>query len=800
MSPNKAFNYSKTTFKGFMLLTIALTMHKNILSITIKGQITNEKKIPYAGANVVLNYGEYGTISDKNGCFIFYNVPSKHYELSVSAIGYMTARYNIDSTNSAPTLSISLTPNIKVLDEVKISGERSGKRQTTSSISIELISEEFLKEAKAGNLMQTLKKIPGIHSMDIGSGNAKPMIRGLGYYRVVVAKNGIRQEGQQWSSHHGIVIDQESIKHVEVIKGPASLQYGSGAIGGVINILPEHIPLSSGITGDLSLIARSNTNWLGGSGNISFRKRDLYLLATLTHHTYGDFKIPDTKFYWLPSVNNDTTASHKVPLGNRIMNTAGRENAVSLRTGILKKWGNSYLEFSYHSLNSGFFDWQGMLNDSIHTYHAKSYRDFQFPYQQIRNISVNHFTNRYFNKNKLEIALGYQWNISKEHNHLTDRTGERSLDFFRYQKLNGLDLLLDLRTITGNIAYSINGIRNHKFKFGVSSRHQQHQKDGFNHILPEYQYIMTGGFFTYSYSVSGKWHLHSGIRYDFNLFEMKKTVNPEPMYGDSILNPDFRKTFSVTSFSIGINYIPAKNSTLKINLGKTFRLPSAYELGAYGLHRHEGRFEKGDTTNRPEQAWQFDLGFEQSWNNLSFSISTFLNYFTNYLFLNPTPTIRPEGQVYEYQQTRSMLTGGETSLDYIFMNKFNLNIGAEYVYAVNLELNNALPFTPPFNAQTEISYLLKNTKKLSKSKIGVELISVAKQKYTTINELTTPGYNSVNLNAGTSISIGKQNISFMIKVRNLLDNRYYNHISFYRRLRIPGPGRDIQFFINIPFN
>ena len=179
-------------------------------------------------------------------------------------------------------------------------------------------------------------------------------------------------------------------------------------------------------------------------------------------------------------------------------------------------------------------------------------------------------------------------------------------------------------------------------------------------------------------------------------------------------------------------------------------------------------------------------------------LSPFVNYFTNYLYLNPTSLLRPEGQVYEYQQTVAMLTGGEASIDCSHFKYLNLKAGMEYVYAVNLELKRAVPFTPPLSIQTEINYLFKSTELLSKSQIGIEAIWFSEQIYTVPNELTTPGSILFDLNAKTDVKVGKQKITIMLKVRNMLDSKYYNHISFYRRLRIPEPGRDIQLFINIP--
>lgn len=767
---------------------------------TIRGYITDENNFPYEGASVILNRGEFGTISNVKGSFLFENLPAKEYEIAVTAVGYKkeTIVFNADTLRN--DLNFKLFPSIQELREVKVSAGIGDKMKKTESIPVQFIGAEFLNEAKASNLMQTLNSIPGIGSMDIGTGISKPMIRGMGYYRVVVAQNGIKHEGQQWSNHHGISIDQQSVNQVEIVKGPASLQYGSDAIGGVINISSVHIPAENGFEGELSFTGKTNTRWSGASADVAFRKGDFYSDIAVTHNGYGDFIIPVTDSFLLPAPVSSSEASHKVKLGNRIYNTAGKEQAVSLTTGIVKGWGNSYIEFSYYSNKTGFFDWQGLQQDSLRKLHSGKARDLNLPWQKIDNYSVYHFTNRYFNNDKLEIAFGYQANISSEYSYLSDRTGNRTNDLNHFRDLGNLELKLNLQAFSGNAFYTVNRLEKQKIKIGINTQYQLHKNDGYSHILPEYYRLSSGFFVTYQYRFTEKWILNSGIRFDYNIFEMNESLNPDPEYGDPVFNPSFRKTYPGSALSLGVNFLPGDNTIFKVNIGKSYRMPSAYELGAYGLHRHEGRFEKGDINNRPEQAWQLDLGFEQKWRWLKLSVSPFINYFTNYLFLNPTPTLRAEGQVYEYRQTRAMLAGGETSVDYLFLDKLNITLGAEYVYAVNLDLQTALPFTPPFNLQTGISYLFKDNRTFTKSKTGIELVSAARQKYTVPNELTTPGYNSLNLLAATEMRIGARHISLMFKVKNLLDNKYYNHISFYRRLRIPEPGRDLQLFVSIPFN
>jgi iron complex outermembrane receptor protein len=796
-------NIIKPNYIGFVLIFILMGCIEILAQNSIHGIVLDTNNKPYTGANVLLN-DTRGSVSDAKGEFLFQNILNDNYTIKVTALGYKDVLINgkTDTTNS--NIRIVLMPAVKELEEIHVNGNRGMKLKKSESISIQLIEEAFLKEAKASSLMQTLNTIPGINSIDIGTGISKPMIRGLGYYRVIIAQNGIRQEGQQWSDHHGVSIDQHAVEHIEIIKGPASLQYGSGAMGGVINVVPEHVPLTSGISGEVLFTAKSNTKWLGSSAELSYRKGDVYSNLALTYNSYGDLLIPETDSFSIPSPGSSLESSHQAVLGNQMHNTAGTERAVSLSAGIIKSWGNSYFQFNYHSTKTGFFDWQGIQNNSTKLLHQKNSRDINHPFQQVQNYSIQHFTNRFFKADKLELAFSYQFNDVKEFKPFINKYGIRTKDYNYYKSRNYYDLGLFLHTFTANSVYALKRIANHTIKVGFNNQLQFHNKDGYNHILPEYQRFSTALFATHQFKLSKKWILNSGARIDYTFFEMQEMQNLEFPDNklDSIFNPDFKKVYPGTAFSLGMNYLPNNRTVFKMHLGKSFRAPSAYELSAYGLHTHANRVEKGNVSNKSEQAWQLDIGLEQKWKDISLSISPFVNYFTNYLFLEPTPefTDGGGGQIYEYKQTNALLYGAEASFDFAIQNKFVFKSGAEYVYAVNLDLESALPFTPPFSIRNEISYLFANTRTFTKNKVGVEVVRIASQNYTVTNELSTPGYTTVNLHAQTEIILGLQKINLMLKVRNLFNTSYYNHISFYRRMRIPEPARDFQLFISVPIN
>ena len=211
----------------------------------------------------------------------------------------------------------SMTRDGVTLNEVVIMGNNSKRDiQMKSSQNLVSVSKSYLDRNLSGSLMQTLAGIPGVKAINIGSGQSKPAIRGLGFNRMVVTENGIKHEGQQWGEDHGLEIDQFSIDKIEVIKGPAALLYGSDAIGGVINLYSNYIPVRSH-EGKVDFFMRSNNESIGLSAQMAGKRNRFYYKANLTLIDYADYKVPADSIQYY---------SYYIKLKDRhLRNTAGKE-------------------------------------------------------------------------------------------------------------------------------------------------------------------------------------------------------------------------------------------------------------------------------------------------------------------------------------------------------------------------------------------------------------------------------------------------------------------------------------------
>lgn len=184
------------------------------------------------------------------------------------------------------------------LPEVVIAETYQQLQNKKTALTLEVADRDFLRKHFTGNFMQAMENIPGVQAMDIGSGFSKPMIRGMGFNRVAVLENGIKQEGQQWGADHGLELDAFNVDAVNVMKGPASLLYGSDAMGGVIDIAPVQVPAENMLFGDVTLLGKSVNETIGASLMLGIKRNAWYTRLRYSEQRFGDYRIPaDTIVY-----------------------------------------------------------------------------------------------------------------------------------------------------------------------------------------------------------------------------------------------------------------------------------------------------------------------------------------------------------------------------------------------------------------------------------------------------------------------------------------------------------------------
>lgn len=686
----------------------------------------------------------------------------------------------------AAVLSASAPADTTVtLHSVTVTGQQHHNYQMRSSQTAVQITREFLQQNFAGSLMQTLEAIPGVKAMAIGSGQSKPTIRGLGFNRLAVAEDGIKHEGQQWGDDHGLEIDQFSIDRAEVIKGPAALLYGSDAIGGVLSLYTNHVPTEP-FSGNVQLFGRTNNEQIGFSAKVGGRNGCWFYRANATLIDYADYKVPTDSIqyysYWIKLKDQ------------RLRNTAGCERDGSLMVGYAGYNFHTDVRLSDSYSKSGFFaNAHGLEVRLSDIDYDRSRRDIDLPYQWVNHLKVLSHTTWRNDVTSVELNLAYQNNLREEcsepvsHGYMPTPDGslERRFNKSTY-------------TMGTQVRHTIGS---HELRGGLSGEYQHNRRGGWGFIIPDFETLSAGVFVMDRFTLNENLILNAGLRYDYAKTHIQSYQDwfQTPVGSDWVYkerSADMRRHFNSLTWSAGVNYSTGL-WVMKVNAGKSFRVPIPKELGADGINYHIFRYERGNQQLDPEESYQLDASI--SWGNDEWEVQVepYLNYFPNYIYLNPTAQYVEGLQLYHYTQAEVLRYGLEAQVKWNLDEHWQAHAQGEYLYARQQsgeKKDYTLPFSTPWSLDTGLKYAFGY-----KGFVGLSAHIVGAQHEIVPPEKPTDGHWTLNLAAGKDFHLRGATLSVTLHADNLLNHRYYDHTSYYRLIDVPEPGRNLSVMVGLEF-
>lgn len=675
------------------------------------------------------------------------------------------------------------------LDDVIVVGNATRDFQMKSSQTALQINRDYIDNNFSGSLMQTLGGIPGVKAMSIGSGQSKPIIRGLGFNRMAVTENGIKHEGQQWGDDHGLEIDQFNVDRIELIKGPATLKYGSDAIGGVLNLYNNFIP-SVPFEGSLNLFGRSNNEQLGVSAKIGGRKGRVFYRANITLLDYADYKVPTDSIQYY---------SYYIRLKDkRLRNTAGLENDGSVMLGYMGHRFQSYLRISDSYSKSGFFaNAHGLEVRLSDIDYDHSCRDIDLPYQSVNHFKILNHTTWYNDHMSVVADLAFQNNLRKE---LSEPVSHGYMPI----PDGSLERCFDKSTYTINLGTSISLTEHNELQFGVNTEYQDNNRKGWGFIIPDFETMSWGAYVYDRYEPHKNLQLNAGARFDaarthiHSYYDWYETPLSETESVFLQRSAELKRRFTSVTWSAGASY-NKNNWILKANIGKAFRMPIPKELGVNGVNYHIFRYERGNAELNPEESYQLDASVIFSNKKLYIQFDPYLNHFPNYIYLSPTADYVEGLQLYHYTQAKVLRYGFEAQLNYKIDTKLELELKGEYLYAEQQsgeKKGYTLPFSVPWSVDAGLKYSFAWK---GDGFVGLNAHIVGKQDEIVPPEQPTPGYWTLNLTAGKQFMLHKNTLRVALHADNLLNKRYYDHTSYYRLIDVPEPGRNISMMIGLQF-
>ncbi len=764
-------------------------------SARLAGEVLDVSGKPIPAVTLILLPDSLGCLSGAEGQFDFAPLPAGAYRLALRRVGYEPDTLALLlRPGETRRLTLQLVDNQRRLSTVRILDEHAKQEDLLAT---EHLDETDLTRNVRGNFSASLSRLPGLDAINTGVGIAKPMIRGLSFNRVIVNDQGIKQEGQHWGADHGLEIDAFSVSRVEVVKGPASLQYGSDGLGGVINLMPAPVPPKDRVSGSLTLLGKSNNAHLGASARLAINRDDWWFSARYTRQDFGDYRAPADTFVYQGFV---------LPLfEGYLKNTAGQEDNFKGQVGLRRDWGITRLTYSHYRLKSGLFSGAIGVPRSYALQPDGDRRNLDLPGQEVDHQKLIFNQVLVFGEDHLTIDLGWQRNLRQE---------LAFPEFHNQPEIdpnNFLGLQLDLQTWTANLHYEQVFSAQWKNTYGLSGQYQTNRHAGWEFLLPDFEALRTGAFvITHFEPTNLRWKFSGGARLDLGTnasqaFE-RYVWDSNARIIDSLGVPMTDDLFVNWSGSIGGRYtLRPERAWLKVHFGKSFRVPYPSETVSNGVHHGTFRHEQGTPDLSSEQGYQLDLGFDWQRGRWQVHGATYFNYFDDFIYLGPSgrlSTLPEAGQIFRYQQTDAIYSGFEVDWEVEITDYLAFHQTGEYLWNYNLVTGLSLPFTPQPSVLSELAYQWQS----EQARVGDCYATLSHQyvfangpRRIDRNERATPAYQLLEASLGTVFTFGRYDLELSLQGQNLLDAAYFDHLSRYRLINLPEQGRNVVMLVKLTF-
>jgi iron complex outermembrane receptor protein len=719
-----------------------------LLSITVFGQDFTGKVLDKKTKQVIPNTQVFfvdlktGTTTDENGFFKIEHFNQKNIHIQITFIGYNIIDEILDITTSKEQTFYLEKGHIE-LDELLVSASK-GRLQGENIVSIESKKHTELQQTSPLTLTEAISSIPGVEQTTTGSGIGKPVIRGLSGNRIVTYAQGIRIENQQWGDEHGLGVGEVGIEGVEILKGPASLLYGSDALGGVIYFIDERYTSQNSISSFVQTKILSNT--LGSISNVGFKIHK----GKLKFNLFGTYS---------------SQADYQNSNFDRVFNTRFDERNIKTSFGFNTKIWISNIRYSYLQNN------YGIVEDA--TFINSDQRKFVLPFQTIDNHNIS-FENIVFTTNsKLNLTLGYTNNYRKE---FEDDNNNQALG-------------LKLNTFTYNLKW-FSATYKDRFDFIIGSQGmvQDNKNNGEEVLIPDANTTDLGIFSLVNLKFN-KLQLQGGIRTDYRQINTKEMITDEGNF------PAIKNSYNGFTFSSGTVY-KLQKTKFRANISSGFRAPNTTELLSDGVHHGTNRYIKGKINLKNENSTQVDFSYDYQDEHFSFSINPFYNALQNYIFLSPTDTLIENSPVFDYLQINAFLYGGELGFHYHphTIHWLHLESNLSTVFAEDKN-GNALPLIPQTKINSTIRFEFSHKGKVQLQNVFAQNVYKFKQNRIGLFETTTNDYSLINVGLNLEILTRNNPIEITTGIKNLLNTKYIDHLSRFKTLGIQNQG--INFYIGL---
>jgi iron complex outermembrane receptor protein len=727
-----------TLFLGFSALLHAQN--------TISGTVTDRSNNPIIGVSIYVPELHKGTATDSEGRYSLTNLPVGNLKLLFEYVGYSNQVKTIKIKPNQNDLNVTLEETIFEMDAVIVS-TAFNKIQSQNVMKVEHKTIKELQQKGTATLIEGLATIPGVSQVSTGTSIGKPVIRGLSGNRVLVYSQGVRMENQQFGDEHGLGLNDAGVESVEVIKGPASLLYGSDALGGVLYFNPEKFANANTFKANLSQKLFSNTLGSNTSLGLKTSTENWKFMTRGSYNTHSDYRISG---------------------GDRVTNT--RYNETDFKTGIgySNSSFSSVIRYNYNKLDLGIPE-DGIAEQT-------STKNTTFPRQGVFNHLLSLNSVIYLKNSKLDVDLGYVANDRSE---------------FVDSDVAGLHM--KLKTFNYDAKYYLPKMGKLESIVGIQGMHQTNTNLGDEYLIPDATTNDFGVFGTINYEWDNNSVLQAGLRFD-----NRKIVSIENgTMGEEGYFKAVDKSFDSFNASLGYKMELADDLIVRLNLASGFRAPNLAELTSNGVHEGTNRYEIGNSDLKTEQNVQSDINLEYNNSHFEFFVNGFYNHINNYIYTAPTGAQRDNNDVFDYIQNNAKLYGGEIGLHFHPHPLDWLHYETSFETVTGKKQNgDYLPLIPANNWSNTIRTEFRIKNWFEAGYATLNFTSTFNQNNVSGFETKSNGYTLVNLGFGGTVKLGETVFDINLNGNNLFDKSYIAHLSRLKNDGIPNIGRNIVLGVN----
>jgi len=724
----------------------------------LSGTITDQDNgSPIPGVSVFIPELQKGTVSKNDGSYVLENLPNGRITLQFSFIGYESAIKNINIQNENTELNTSMSFTSVTTQDVVVSGGFPSS-QHENSIKISVLPKQELELLATPSLGEKLASIPGVDVISRSPGVSTPVIRGLSLNNILFLNNGVRLENFQFSTDHPFLVNDQGADHIEVIKGPASLLYGSDAMGGVINMLHEKPAPTNTLKADISSQYHSVTQGIVTNVGV---------------------KASHKNWFWMMRANQQSHKDYKDGDGNYVPNTRFNSNGLQLGLGMIKDFGSFKIYYDYLRPKLG------MTNGESVGLAETENRKNHYWYQNLTQHLISSRNRLFLGNYKLELNAAYQFNQRR-------LNGNPESETFRLVDM-------DLNTFTYDSKLYFPGSETSEFLVGIQGMHQSNTNhEAPNRIIPNAQIDDFSVFALLKKEIKDV-GLQFGLRYDHRSMYVPEQEAGGHSHGESEEHEEedeheeemvhINRKFDNLNASLGATFYLTEKLLMRTNFATGYRVPNLAELSQHGLHGN--RFEEGNMNLDPQKSLESDLGIHYHTQKHNIDFSLFYNKVYDYIYLAPTDEPAPEGSgfVYSYEQQDAKLYGGEIAIN-VAPASF-MKYHADYAMVIaKQDKGGRIPFIPQHKLNNSIRFFAKGNQIFQSPFIGLSWKHAFEQKHPSQFESKTPAYDLIAIQAGTDFKLGKYQASLLLSADNLFNEKYVDHLSSLKPLNFYNPGRN----------